>query len=229
MSAQPLAPRRGWVAALVGQLSEFVFEAVEEAEEPRLLELEPHPVVAVVSAAPRSGASTVARLLAAELAFRAAGAAVVVAAASGRRGAPPGRAALRLATALSDVDGHPCGRLFVATSADVVRAARYLAPVVLDLPPDGAAAEAARRADRLVVVGAAGGEPALLDALAAGLGAGTIKVVSRVVAGAGPQPRANVQLPDSRLAARSAALGARAGGPLGAAVARLADALEVAS
>src|SRR4051794_4128201 len=77
VSAHPLPGRRSWLSALVAQASEFVFETVEEPGEPELIELVVHPVVAVVSAAPRSGASTVARLLAAELAVRGGGAAVV--------------------------------------------------------------------------------------------------------------------------------------------------------
>jgi hypothetical protein len=301
VSAHSASQRGSWLSALVAQVSEFVFEEIEETIELPPAELEPYPVVAVVSAAARSGASTVARMLAAELAMRADGAAVMIGADRAHRGAPPARAAIRLATALTGaVSVQPVGRLCVArlpaaagesaaaasndaagsgsaastdaaesgdapstdaaASADttagastraasaraesadaaaaasgagasagaaaLANAARYLAPVVIDLPPDGSAAGIAGIADRVIVVAAASAEPALLDAVALVIGGAPIKVVNRVVDPDGWEGRADLLLPDSRLAARAAAIGTRPLGSLGSAIARLADALE---
>lgn len=233
MSAQPFAQRRSWLSALVASVEEFVFEAVEPEVEPEPVELEPHPVVAVVSAAPRSGASTVARLLAARMGARSGAAAVLASAAAVRRGAPPSRAAMRVATALGGLaDTSPCGRLCVAAarSCDGLRgiadAARYLAPVVFDAGPDGSGAQIARLADRVVVVAGAASEPALLDAVATIVGPGAIRVANRAAGDERWAGRADLLLPESKLAARAAALGARARGPLGAAISELADAVE---
>jgi hypothetical protein len=252
VSAHSASQRGGWLSALVAQVSDFVFEEVDETVDPQPVELKPHPVVAVVAAAPRSGATTVARMLAAELATRAEGAASVVAATAPRRSAPPSRAAIRLATGLAGVGAvRPVGRLCVVAPptpvdasrapkadvvvapallagrlASVVNAARYLAPVVLDLPADGSAAGIASVADRVVVLADASAEPALLDAVAGVVGGNAIKVVSRA---ADPEPwtdRADFVLPDSRLGARAATVGTRAIGPLGSAITALADALE---
>jgi hypothetical protein len=252
VSAHSASHRRSWLSALVAQVSDYVFEEIEETVEPQLKQLEPHPVVAAVAAAARSGATTVARMLAAELATRADGAAVVVAAGSRRRAAPPSRAAVRLATALVDVvDAQPVGRLCVAAPAAIadpdadsagghpggdsagghpseriVNAARYLAPVVLDLPADGSAAGVRSIADRVVVVSAASGEPALLDAVAAVIGGSPLKVANRVTDPGRWAERADILLPDSRLGIRAAALGTRALGSLGSAIGTLADSLE---
>ncbi|MEA2496581.1 MAG: hypothetical protein QOJ29_4492, partial [Thermoleophilaceae bacterium] len=53
MSAHSAAQRAGWVSTLVAQISDYVFEPVEVTVE--AVRMEPHPVIAVVSAAPRSG------------------------------------------------------------------------------------------------------------------------------------------------------------------------------
>jgi hypothetical protein len=228
VSAHSASHRRSWLSALVAQVSDYVFEPIEETVEPQPKELEPHPVVAVVAAAARSGATTVARMLAAELAMRADGATVVVAPALPRRAAPPSRAAIRLATALAGAaDAQLVGRLCVVGPCDaIVSAARYLAPVVLDLPADGSAAGVASIADRVVVVSAADGEPALLDAVASVIGGRPIKVANRITDSADWRDRVDILLPDSRIAARAAAIGTRAVGSLGSAIAALADVLE---
>ena len=160
MSAHSASHGRGWLSALVAQVCDYVFEEVEEAIEPPK-DLVAQPVIAVVAAAPRSGAATVARLLGAELGARTGGAAVVSASAAPRRVAPPSRAAVRLATALAGAaDAIPVGRLcIVERDPDIVNAARYLAPVVLDLAADGSAAGVAAIADRVLVVSSAAGEP----------------------------------------------------------------------
>jgi Mrp family chromosome partitioning ATPase len=215
---------------MAAQVAAYVLEPVEERIETELIDLEPHPVIAVVSAAARSGATTVARLLAAELASRGDGAAVVSGAAPTGRGGPPVRAATRLATALRAAGPlRPAGRLCLAQADDaaaLVKAARYLAPVVFDLAPDGSAASAARIADRVVVVAAAASEPALAAAVRLVLGGRVTTVVNRVVERGGWEDRADHFIPESRLAARAAMLGTRGLGPMGAAIADLADVLE---
>jgi hypothetical protein len=144
---------------------------------------------------------------------------------------------MRLSTALSGAaEVQACGRLCIAAidaRADdaapierLVGAARYLAPVVLDLPPNGAAAAGAALADRVAVVAAASAEPALLAAVVTILGGEPLKVVNRIAAPAGWEGRADILIPDSRLGGRAAAMGARAVGALGTAIAGLADALE---
>lgn len=195
--------------------------------------LEPFPVVAVVSAACKSGVTTVARLLAAELAGRYEDTAVVWSAEpAGRRGAPPSRGASRLATALRAGAGptSAVGRLCLASGdapERVTASARYLAPVVLDVAPDGSATSVAGLADVAVVVAAAADEPALPRTVALALGNRRVLLVAgRAGAEPGWEDDADVVVPDSRIAARAATLGARAVGPLGAAIAELADALE---
>ena len=281
MSAHSASHRRGWLSALVAQLSAYVFEEIEETVEAEPVKLEPYPVVAVVSAAPRSGATTIARLLAAELAARADGAAVVTATRPVRRTAPPSRAAIRLSAALAGAASvQPLGRLCLASppnadvasaphsnpgspphadvasaphpnraspllakpaspphanpaaaadpaTAGLVTAARYLAPVVLDLPPDGSAAGVSAIADRVAVISSAAGDAALLDAVASVVGADPVKVANRVGDPATWTSRADLLVPDSRIAARAAAMGTRPLGSLGSAVAALADALEL--
>lgn len=234
MSAHPASQRRGLFASMAAQVAAYLLEPVQETIEAEPVELEPYPVIAVVSAAPKSGATTVARLLGAELAARGDGVAVVTsAAAASRRGGPPARAALRLATALrANADVRPVGRLCVTSASDLgalVKAARYLAPVVLDLPPDGSAARAARIADSVAVVAAGSGEPALAAAVALVLGGEPVKVANRTADPAGWTGRADVLIPDARIAATAAPLGTRPMGPLGAAIAELADALEADS
>jgi hypothetical protein len=235
VSAHPGIRRSGLFAAAAAQISGFLLEPVEPVAAIEPVELEPYPVVAVVSAGPRSGATTVARAVGAELAARADGAAVVSCVEAPRRApAPPLRAAARVATALRGVgDGRirPVGRLCLvpgAAPAELASAGRYLAPVVLDVPPDGSALRAAAAADRVVVVASAAHEPALLEALARMLAAErqAIRVVTRVVEPAEWQDRADVLLPESRVAARAAHSGARPLGRLGHAVSELVDALE---
>jgi hypothetical protein len=219
---------------MAAQLAAYVLEPVEDTIDAGPVELEPYPVIAVVSAAPKSGATTIARLLAAELAAREDGVAVVASGtAPPRRGGPPARAALRLATALrAGADVRAVGRLCVAGASDheaLVNSARYLAPVVLDVPPDGSAACVARIADRVAVIAGGSSEPALAAAVALVLGGEPVRVANRVVDRVAWEGRADVLIPDSRVAARAAPLGARPLGPLGAAIADLADALEAGS
>jgi hypothetical protein len=231
VSAQPFPQRSSWLSTLVARVEDFVFEPAEEPVALQTAPLTAHPVTAVVSAAPKSGASTIARLVAAELAARADGAALVVVSRPARRSGPPSRAAIRLATALGGAaDVSACGRLGLASAAadgpePLAGAARYLAPVVFDVAPDGSAAAVARAADRVVVVAGGAAEPALLTAVASVVGGDPVAVANRVTDG-DRWDRADVVLPDSRMAARAAALGIVARGPLGAGIRELADRLE---
>src|SRR5438445_746327 len=86
---------------LAGLPALLALALVVEVLESEPAQLVPPPAIAIVPAAPKSGASTLARMLAAELAARSEGAAIVATTGGpGRRGAPPSRAAARLATAL---------------------------------------------------------------------------------------------------------------------------------
>jgi hypothetical protein len=245
MSAHSASHRGGWLSALVAQVSDYVFEEIEETVAPQPAPPLPQPVFAVVAAAPRAGASTVARLLAAEMAVRSDGSAIVFGPHPRRRAAPPSRAAIRLATGLTGIaDAQPRGRLCVVGTdpradardparcdsgwAELIQAARYLAPVVLDLPADGSAAGVAEIADRVVVIAPGSGEPALLDAVASVVGGDSVKLVNRVAEPGAWSGRADVLLSDSRLGARAAALGTRALGSLGSEIAGLADRLGIA-
>lgn len=216
---------------MAAAVSDYLLEPVEEAAEIEPIELEPYPVLAVVSAARGSGATSVARLLAAELGWRHDGGALVVGAPP-RRYAPPARAAVRLAAALATAtDARPIGRICVAAAEhdshpQLVNAARYLAPVLIDVPPDGSAAALAAIADRTVVVAGGAHEPALLDAVAMVLSGAAIKVANRVADRSTWEERVDLVLPDARLAARAAMAGTRALGPLGAGIDRLADLVD---
>lgn len=232
MSAHPASQRGGLWSAMASAIADYLLEPVDEVAETEPIELEPYPVLAVVSAARGSGATSVARLLAAELGWRHDGSALVIGTPPRRYG-PPARAAVRLATAIGTAaEARPIGRICVAarpeqdSHAPLVNAARYLAPVVIDVPPDGSAAALAGIADRTVVVAGGGNEPALVDAVAMVLGGGAIKVANRVADVSAWHQRVDLVLPDARLAARAGLAGARALGPLGAGISRLADLVE---
>ena len=186
------------------------------------------PVVAVVALAPRCGATTAARGLAAALArMDAGGAAIVI-------GEPPPRAiasssARRLSRTLRPLVGptHPVGRLCVATGDDltaILDAVRDLAPVVVDAGPVAQAASAVARADAVVLVASGRTEPALAAVVARSLtriGPEPWCIVSRGQA----QPwsgREAIHLPSSRLGARSASRGTVPLGEMGRALADLA-------
>jgi hypothetical protein len=195
------------------------------------------PAVAVAGLAPRCGATTVGRALAAELALRdSGGAAVVSADAIAGGGVPLGTApASRLARALPrslPVETRATGRICLAAPgaselAALVELSRELAPLVLDVPDPSQIASAASLVDAVVLVGLPRVEPALAGVLAESLrrvGPEPIVVVNRARDEADRwAERCALTLPDSRVGARLALAGREPRGDLGRAVARLAD------
>ena len=231
--------RAGLLAAVTG----FLVEPVEPAA-PAGGQLDQpwtelvHPVVAVVGLAPRCGTTTVARALAAELALRDRGGAAIVSADAVAGGGIPlgtpaagrlGRAVQRSLPAQTRAVGRLCLTVPGQAHAQLVDAARGLAPLVLDVADPAQTAVAASLVDAVVVVGAPATEPSLAAVLSSSL--------SRV----GPEPvvvlnrdrdseprwegRCALRLPDSRMGAQLALAGREARGELGRAVARLADLL----
>jgi hypothetical protein len=190
-----------------------------------------YPLVGVVGLARRCGATTVARALAAHLASRNGGAAVV---ASPTRPAivPLGSSApaAELAETLAQLDerrtaGHLC--LAACSDAELLASAtRQVAPAVMEVEPGCAALDAARVLDRIVLVASPALEPALAAAVA-----DTIAAVAEPPAIAVNQAsdhgpwlmHADVLVPDSRVGARLALAGREPRGWLGKAVEQLAD------
>lgn len=205
---------------------------VEPAEPPAsLLVSSSHPVVGVVGLARRCGATTIARALAAELASRGGGAAVV---ASPMRpavvalGSSP--VAARLADELSQLENRrAAGRLCLATCPDaehLVAAARSVAPAVMEVEPGSPAIEAAGALDRIVLVASPALEPALAEAVAetiAAAGRAPLVVVNRALDHGPWLMRADVLVPDARLGARMALAGLDPRGWLGRSIGQIAD------
>ena len=196
----------------------------------------PRPVVAVVGLAPRCGASTVARWVAAALAARdPEGAAIVSTVAPRGAGALRTPGAARLARGLGARSLEPvraAGRLCLVDSevhSPLSIAATYLAPLVLDVghgvPPDAALSVA----DHVLLVASPEVEPALAEVVAQSIARSAPEptvVLDRALEDARWDARADVVLPESRLAARRAASGREARGEIGVAVSELAAALE---
>jgi hypothetical protein len=197
--------------------------------------LEARPVVAVLGLSPRCGATTVARALGAELGARDPGGACAVTAT-----VPAGALALgfpaagRLGRTLSPLARarvRPWGRLCLVEGPDraaLAAAARYLAPLVIDVDQGGEAPAAAALADHVVLVAAPDTEPALAAVVSASLaepGPEPVTVLNRAPGQDGRWTgRAALELPESRAGAKLALAGREPRGALGAAVADLADA-----
>jgi len=194
------------------------------------------PVIAVYGLARGCGATVVARALAAELASGDSGGAAAVACAV-RSGAVPlaTPAAARLARALADLPGsttHAVGRLCLVDGVDrlaLADCARFHAPLVLDAGSSAIGGASAAMADRTIVVGAPGVEPALAAVAAsclARVGPEPIVVLNRSCPGHGWADRPAVELPDARMGAQLALAGREPRGRLGRAVAALAHLTE---
>ena len=224
------------VSSLLRRAGEWLVEPDTEASPTRIGALavvppQSYPLVGVVGLARRCGATTVARALAAELASRHGGAAVV---------ASPGRPAVvalgssapaaRLAEALEQLDERrAAGRLCLAACADagvLAAATREVAPAVMEVEPGSAARDAARVLDRIVLVASPKLEPALAAAVAetvAAVAKPPAIVVNRACDYGPWLVHADVLVPDSRVGARLALAGREPRGWRGRAVDQLAD------
>lgn len=221
---------------LVASPTEPVTVAPAVAEPAKAVELTVRPVVAIVGLAPGCGATTLARALAATLARRDHSGAAVVASLEEPVGSnlstrPATRLASRLASSHSSARAG--GRLCLIAAADPAALAGSiapLAPLVLDLPPSGAAA--ASLAHLAIVVADGDAEPALAELAATTLTAGPTQALT-VLGGTDDQrrwdQRAFLVLPRSRVGARLASAGWEPRGAFGVAVARIADACEQAA
>jgi hypothetical protein len=225
---------RAVVAAAASQVESFFLEPAEPALPTALPAITaPRPVIVVFGLSRRCGATVVARALAAELAGRDAAGAAAVASPAAVGGIPLATpAAGRLAGALQDVPGAlttAVGRLCLVEGADqhaLADTARHFAPLVIDPGSVGVDSVTAVIADRVLLVGGPGVEPALA------------RVAAECVRRIGPAPLvvcnrssardvAGPQLPDSRMGAQLALGGRQPRGELGRAVAALADLCEV--
>jgi hypothetical protein len=243
MSAHTGLRRRGLLASALAAAGSWLVEPREPipgSEPPR--SAGPHPIVAVFGLARRCGATTVARALGAELAARSLLGACAVSGTGPAGAIPLGTpAAVRLARALAELaPGRPraSGRLCLLEADDPLLLgdlARGLAPLVLDAgtAPGGALASLA---DRVVLVSVPAGEPALAAAVAhsvARVSSEPLVVLNRSRSLGGPEERwgrrAHLCLPESRTGAQLALGGRERRGPLGRAVAELADLCEPAA
>ncbi len=190
-----------------------------------------YPLVGVVGLGRRCGTTTIARALAAELARRQGGAAVV--ASPARPAVVPlgsSASAALLAETLPQLDERrAAGRLCLAACADagmLAATTRQVAPAVMEVEPGSAAVDAAPVLDRILLVASPRLEPALAAAVAE-----TIAVVAEqpvVAVNRAPDHgpwlvHADVLVPDSRVGARLALAGREPRGWLGRAVGQLAD------
>jgi hypothetical protein len=232
---------RGPLAAALATVGSLLVEPAEPAA--RVGGMSPpatiaRPVVTVFGLAPGSGATVVARALAAALGARdPAGAATV--ASEWRAPHVPVRtsAATRLTRLVAEfpgADARATGRLCVVRGADplaLAEGARHLAPLVLDAGSSLGGVHAAL-ADRVVLVTTSRLEPALARVAAeclARVGPEPQIVVNRMsgpVALAGNLPEA-VVLPESRLGAQLAMGGREPPGELGRTIVSLSEQLAM--
>lgn len=235
MSARAGPARAELMRSALAVLEDWLLEPVAPRQaEDAVVATAPRPVVAVFSLSGGSGASVVARALAAELAVRDVAGAAVVGCAVPRGGIPlSSPAAGRLARALVDLPGartRLAGKLCLVESpapAALVDAARELAPVVLDGGGEELGGVSAAVADRTVLVVPATVEPSLAAVAAACLARAApdpVLVVNRVRPGVKWTGAAAIELPESRMGAQLALAGREPRGELGRGVVRLADA-----
>jgi hypothetical protein len=224
------------VSSLLRRAGEWLIEpsagdSASAGHEPGAVPPRSYPLVGVVGLARRCGATTLARALAAALASRHDGAAVVV---SPCRPAvvPLGSAApaARLAESLPELhERRASGRLCLAACEDarvLAAATRAVAPAVMEVEPGSAAVDSARVLDRVVLVAAPVLEPALAAAVAqtiAEVAEPPVVAVNRALDHGPWLVHADVLVPDSRVGARLALSGREPRGWLGRAVEQLAD------
>lgn len=223
------------VAGALGRLERRLLRSVEPGSVERVAarrEQGPRPVVAVVGLRGGSGATTIARALAGELAARdPSGAAAVCARSSSTAAGLRSPSAARLARTLAGVapaSTRAVGRLCLVETDHllaVTAATMDVAPLVLDA--SGAeAASAVPLADHTLLVVPSAVEPALAAVVAASLAAGgppPVCVVNRVRDPGHWHNRAAVLLPETRLGARLAAAGHGTRGAFGPGLHELAD------
>ncbi len=195
------------------------------------------PVVAVFGLAHGCGASVVARALAAELATRDAAGTAAVSCTAALAGVPlASRPAVELARVLADVPGattRAVGRLCLVGGAEPLAlsdTARHHAPLVLDAGSAAVGGAWAAVADRVVLVATPHVEPALAAVLEESMdmvGVRPLVVLNRQREPVGEAwaRRCALALPESRMGAQLALGGREPRGALGAAIARLADAV----
>ena len=185
------------------------------------------PVVAVVGLARGSGATTVARALAVELAVRdPAGASVVVSESAEPGVAVSGTASARLARLLAALGWGPVRRVgrLCLVNGTAFPAGQLPAPVVLDAGRDGAGI-----AERTVLVAGPGVEPALALVASAAFeryGHPPALVANRIEDTARWEAIGALATGESRLAAALARAGREPRGRLGAAMRELVDRWE---
>ena len=224
------------VPSLLRRAGEWLVEPAPDAAPARTHRLtavppRSYPLIGVVGLAHRCGATTLGRALAAHLASRNRGAAVV---ASPARPAvvPLGSSApaAELTEALAELDDRrAAGRLCLAACSDaelLASATRQIAPAVMEVEPGCAALDAARVLDRIVLVASPELQPALAAAVAETIAAVAELPVVAVNKASDHGPwlmHADVLVPDSRVGARLALAGREPRGWLGKAVEQLAD------
>ncbi|MGI9081710.1 MAG: hypothetical protein ACR2FZ_05440 [Thermoleophilaceae bacterium] len=238
MSARPAPGGRGLVASALAAAADWLIEPAEPAA-PQGSSAAPdaRPVVAVVGLSARCGSTTVARALGAELAARDPGSACAVTSARAPGAVPLGLpAAARLTRTLSPLAGagtRLCGRLFLFDTHDragLAEAARYLAPLILDVEDTSEASGAAALADHVLLIGSPATEPALATVIAESLrrvGPDPVVVLNRPAGEVERwDGRVAMTLPESRVGAQLALAGREPRGRLGRAIAELADRCE---
>jgi hypothetical protein len=191
----------------------------------------PRPVVAVLGLAPRAGASTIARALAARLAAHDPDGAAVLHTPHPPRAAPAGAAATRLArglTAMGVAEVRPAGRLAVVRAAEPLASVVALdaAPVVADVGHGTPAEGVVALADHVALVFPPDLEPALCLAVEAALraaGHAVTPVLNRALAEPPEEIAHAVVVPEARLAAQLTLACRDPRGRLGRAVGELAE------
>ncbi len=240
MSRQHLAAgSRGPLSTALAAAGAWLLEPARPAVEPVVSAPGAlRPVVAVFGLRRGCGVTVVARALAAELAGRDATGAAAVHCDARAAGIPLAtRAAGQLARMLAEVPGadtRAVGHLCLVGGAEcgaLADTARHIAPLVLDAGASALGGVTAALADEVVVLGNPAVEPALAGVAVeclARLGHQPIVVLNRGRADldADWSARAAVVLPESRMGAQLALGGREPRGPLGRAIAELADRCE---
>ena len=233
MTAEAARGRRGTFAAILARAEAWLLEPGEAVDQESVVADQARLVVAVVGLARGCGTTTIARALGATLAVRdPAGACVVSCAGSSARLHLAAPAAAGLARALGPSVGggmHTAGRLCLAASDDhtrLARAARDVAPLVLDVGHGSAPAGPASIADHVVLVASPDSEPALAAVVGRSLarpGVVPLTVVNRGRRDNRSHARGALVVPASRLGAQLALSGREPRGGFGAAIEELAD------